>query len=78
MKFEQVFECYSKIMLVMILSKILMRFFWRNVHDSQCSRLSDDIKEAYDLSNLTKVPIKRRGALTTSNVIFFMVDLVLR
>ena len=51
--------------------KNLKPTFWKNFHDSWCSHLLDDTKEAYDLSNHIKVPRKKIGVLTTSNIYYF-------
>ena len=37
--------------------KHLNASFWKNVHDSWCLHLLDNIRIAYDLSNHTKVTI---------------------
>ena len=46
--------------------KHLNATFWKNVHDSWCSHLSEESKESYDLSNHTKVPILKRGRNSTN------------
>ena len=51
--------------------KNIKAIFCKNVHDLWYSHLPDDTKDAYDLSNHTKVPRKKGGALTTSNINYF-------
>ena len=46
-------------MIVMKGSNHFNAIFWKNVHDSWCSHLPDNIKEAYDLFNHAKIPILR-------------------
>ena len=42
--------------------------FGRNVYESWCKHLTDELTRAYDLSNHIKVPIKRRSDNHSSNI----------